>query len=281
MNMNKINLRKVFVQLLFSLAIGQVAMRSGYLVIAGAKINEYYYSYLHLFLCVIIISTSWVGWYNSKSPHNSDVATSVFSLQYIILLVDMFLVICYFIIVSGAEVSINSVLAEIPKANSHIEIFWTMIIFSTYLLWDIISKLVKFDYTYDCENKKLSRKLIWTGIFLERIWPTAVCCIFSVFAFNFMDDESRAPFVALIDTMLIFLFLTFRGFKEGVTKLYKIEERYLSEETVKQLKSESCGVTYPVNAEDGKILHFVKYFFTIVIPPAIVISCSVIYLIFK
>jgi hypothetical protein len=96
-----------------------------------------------------------------------------------------------------------------------------------------------------------------------------------------MNDESRAPFVALIDIMLIALFLTFRGFKEGVKKIYEIEERYLSEQTIKQLKSESCDVTYPVNAEDGKILHYIKYFFTKVIPPAIVISCFLIYLYLK
>lgn len=279
--MNKINLRKVFVQLLFSLAIGQVAIRSGYLVIAGATVNDYYYSYLHLLLCVIIITTSWVGWYNSKSPHNSDVVASVFSLQYIILLVDMFLVICYFIIVSGAEVSSSSKLTDIPKPNSHIEVFWSMVIFSTYFIWDIITKLVKFTYTYDCLSKKINRKITWAGILHKRIWPTILCCICSIIIYEFMNDESKISQVALIDVTLIALFLTFRGFKEGVTKLYQIQEKFLPEEIVKEIESGSCDVTYPVDAEDVRYLHFAKYFCTKIVPPLIMISCFIIYILSK
>ncbi len=81
--------------------------------------------------------------------------------------------------------------------------------------------------------------------------------------------------------MLIALFLTFRGLKEGVTKLYEIQEKQLSDETIKELQTQNCAVTYPVNAEDGKLLHYVKFFFTKIAPPAIVITCFITFLIYR
>lgn len=270
--MNKINLRKVFVQLLFSLAIGQVALKSGSLVVAGATMNDYYYSYLHLLLCVIIITSSWVGWHNSKSPHNSDAVESVFSLQYAILLVDMFLVVCYFIIVNGAEV--DSKLENIPLPNSHIEVMWTMIIFSTYLIWDIITKLVEFDFKYDHDSKTIKRKIRLTKIFPKRIAPTFLCWAFSVIFYYYMNDENRIHFVAIIDVILIALFLTFRGFKQDVKKVYQISKKQISEDLIEKFPD----VSYPVNVEDGKIFYNLKYFTAKIFPLSLVIIGFIIYM---
>ena|ERR1041384_5930370 len=96
------NLRIAFVQMLFALSIGQVALKVGDLIYYSkegflSSLYDYPYVYSHLLLCVIILTCSFVGWQISQSLDNSEKINFIGSLQYIILLVDISLVICYFI----------------------------------------------------------------------------------------------------------------------------------------------------------------------------------------
>src|SRR5450432_1243821 len=104
----KPNLRFEFVEMLFALAIGQVGIEVGDLVIHKINFWDHPYIFTHLLLGTLIIALSWIGWKSSVARGNTENVISIYSVQFAILLVDLFLVICYFIIVKGAEIPFNS-----------------------------------------------------------------------------------------------------------------------------------------------------------------------------
>ena len=55
--------------------------------------------YSHLFLAAIVITSSWVGWTLSQAPGARRDVTGVFTWEFITLLLDVFLVVTYFIMV--------------------------------------------------------------------------------------------------------------------------------------------------------------------------------------
>lgn len=132
-------LRFVFVQMLFALTVGEVARQVAVLVDAVA-IREAASSYAHLVFATVLVATSWVGWTRSVAPGNQLRVDSVFSLPFLVLLLDVALVIFYFVIVKGVEMPSVDTHIVIPSAKN--ESFWTLIIFLGYLLWDFLTKAV-------------------------------------------------------------------------------------------------------------------------------------------
>src|SRR4051812_13223719 len=96
-------IRFVFVQLLFSLAIGEVARRLAEIHGQGAGLMDSVPAYTHLALAGLTIATSWVGW-NGSDANRRITTTQVFSSSFLILLVDVLLVIFYFMLVKCSEV---------------------------------------------------------------------------------------------------------------------------------------------------------------------------------
>jgi hypothetical protein len=115
-------LRFVFVQMLFALTMGEIARQVAALV-SQAGIYEATVSYTHLILATFLVATSWVGWTRSEASKKLRVE-DVFSWPFIVLLLDVFLVICYFIIVKRAETP-KSTGKIIPSAEN--ETFWVLI----------------------------------------------------------------------------------------------------------------------------------------------------------
>jgi hypothetical protein len=91
-------LRHEFVGMMFALAIGEVGLQAASLVQAG-NILHYLPAYSHLFLATIVIATSWVGWSLSWAPGGRADVTGIFQWEFVILLLDVALVIVYFILV--------------------------------------------------------------------------------------------------------------------------------------------------------------------------------------
>jgi hypothetical protein len=220
------NLRLIFVQMLFALTIGQIALKTGDLYIySGGNIWLYHYAYLHIILSIVILSTSWVGWQLSQSLQNSEKINSVFSLQYIILLLDIFLVIAYFMIVRCVEINDDHTIGS-PNVNG--TIFWTMIIFSGYAIWDIITKGIKLSYVKQ-GDKYLKITSTHINPLLKRIWPTLFCLIISLLFYKYLPEEPSPNKSSLIYIILICLFLFFRGLKQEVKRTYKLQKDQIPE----------------------------------------------------
>lgn len=95
-------LRHEFVGMMFAVAIGEVGVQTATLVQAYNWIH-FLPAYSHLILATIVITTSWVGWTLSPSPGAGQDVRGVLQWEFIVLLVDVFLVIVYFILVKTVD----------------------------------------------------------------------------------------------------------------------------------------------------------------------------------
>jgi hypothetical protein len=220
------NLRFVFIQLLFSLAIGQVAIKFSDLIVNNFSFSTYHYIYLHLILCVVILSTSWVGFQLSRSAGNMEKINTIFSFQFLILIIDIALVIAYFIIVRGAEIG-NYPKDGIPviyPPNSNNEICWSIAIFGMFFIWDIITKLFDDNFNKQDNNKYGKERIFDFSELKKRGWQTLLCLCISIAIYLLFNNKEISPLKAsFIDVILILLFLTFRSLKQDINREYKID----------------------------------------------------------
>ena|SRR5271157_6652220 len=131
-------LRHEFVGMMFAVTIGEVGLQTASLIKAGHYLH-YLPAYSHLILATVLIAASWVGWTRSPSPGARQDVGAIFSAEFLILLVDVALVILYFILVQAVDFS------EGPgpsRASAAPEAFWLLWIFSLYLVWDVLTKIV-------------------------------------------------------------------------------------------------------------------------------------------
>lgn len=200
----------------------------------------HHYVYLHLLLCLIILSTSWVGFQLSASGGNTVEVKAIFSIRFLILLLDLFLVICYFIIVRGAEISNYSDGGKMHALPPDVrnEKWWALIIFIAYLIWDIFTKylLPKF------EPNENSDSVLPQSNF-EKYLPSSIGVIFCSIICWISQNKEDACYTTLLDITLICLFILFRGLKQkpkkednnkkktkagiDVVKYYKRKEVYI------------------------------------------------------
>ncbi len=162
-NNEDINLRHTFVGMLFALAIGQAAILFGDLfrvVVYGwdfqisangfiqtVKSGDYLIAAPigHLLLGVVLVALSWVGWSQSKAGATYRKIKDVFSTAFLLLIIEVILVIQYFILINSVEIDIKSFMiskelnSAIPSVSAAPEATIMLVIFSTYALWDIIS----------------------------------------------------------------------------------------------------------------------------------------------
>jgi hypothetical protein len=216
------NLRFIFVQLLFSLAIGQVAMKTSDLIVGGHGLSRAY-AYSHLALCIVILTTSWVGYQISKS--NVKNPKSIFSVPFVVLLLDVWLVISYFIIVRGAEISNYSNAGQVHPLDPDLrnETVWTCMIFFTYFAWDFVTKFFGEEFAKIEEGKYFKHYPLDFGEFYKRGKTTGLCCVIAVLIYSLARGLEGTNFNGvLIDLSLAFLFLFFRGQKQALHPVYPL-----------------------------------------------------------
>jgi hypothetical protein len=189
-------LHLTFVEMLFALAIGEVAVDAANLVSIEVESSLSFRSSLpvfsHLLLATVVIAASWVGWRNSQFSGSN--IKSVFSLDFVELLTDVFLVICYFLLVRLAEVPTGSPLVVTPNA-SH-ETWMIVLIMATYMFWDLLS----------CRTDR--------GKFGKRVWASVVCLVITVIGACVLPLHSHsATAVVLVDVALLAIVFLFRAMK--------------------------------------------------------------------
>ncbi len=210
-NGNKATLRIAFVEMLFALAIAEIAIQVANLATQGSSGVSYLAAYAHLTLAGLIIATSWVGWSKSSAPGAEASLESVFGPAFPVLLVDVLLVVFYYIIVKGVDTSVgvsNELLSNPSAAN---ETLWVMRIFAVYLLWDIITKILVKSPTHPglqfisrCLHKDLG----------FRVLLTAICFLLSIAVFYLLGGRTDVRGVLLTDGALVALVFLFRALKQ-------------------------------------------------------------------
>jgi hypothetical protein len=282
---NTHNLRFEFVGMLFALTIGQVAIECGDIAMKDLIGWQYLYIYAHLLLATVIIATSWVGWQTSHSFGNTRLIHSNFSSQFIILLVDIFLVICYFIIVRGAEEYYKEPAWSQANPDGKNQTLWTVVIFVTYFLWDALTKLWIPFYRATTDDQHNIKYVKETRVDFDTFWRraryTLICLALAFFAYFAMSGESSENKIVCLDLYLIFVFVLFRGLKElGTLEDYKKSKYTLAESDISkathQLMKEHNPV-YPITIVRKESKYQRRIWIFIGIPSIIIAICTFCY----
>lgn len=204
-------LRTDFIGMAFALAIGEIGLEIGRLYDKGVRLRDHWYLIAHIVLSVYIIASSWIGWNRSKSKGNQEKVKDAFSVPFAILLIDLYLVICYFIIVQSIGKD-----PLIPDCRN--QVYWSIMIFGTYIIWDFFSKfIIEDDVTlkFRIINTKQERKE-----YFNRFYQAPICLLITYFIVRPISLDNRPlnivskdTIVLCADIILILVFVLFRGMK--------------------------------------------------------------------
>ena len=203
-------LRFEFVGMLFAITISEIAIQFGDLVTKGPSLRVALPAYFHLLLCLMVVTTSWVGWSTSKSPGAKVDVAGVFSRTYLVLVMDVLLVVAYFILVKGVEVDKTSsgLISVVPSASP--EAIWITVIFVGYLAWDILAKAV---FQGEGAPPQFVARAFGPA-FWERGWMSVLCLVLAFFAWSLVHPYPTAVRVIWMDVALISLVVLFRALKD-------------------------------------------------------------------
>jgi len=189
-----LKLRHLFISMLFALVVGELALASfivfdeieftqDWLVINKDRIA-------HLMVCLILITTSWVGWSNTFKDTNYPKLDSLWSRGYVLLLIDIVILIIYFGIVKNLD--------AIKVSSARAEVLGIGYVFILYVIWDLVYS-----------SKKAPVRII-------ELLPSGLMCLFC-FMVYFMALE-KYP-VWFVDLLLIGILLIFRVIKESQIRI--------------------------------------------------------------
>jgi hypothetical protein len=202
-------LRHEFVGMMFAVAIGEVGVQTAILVQAHDWLH-FLPAYSHLLLATIVIGASWVGWTLSPSPGARQDVHGVLQLEFLVLLLDVLLVIVYFILVKSVDFTGE---AEIQlHASAQPETFWILVIFCMYLVWDVLTKIVLY-FSQGIREP-------WFRTYGVRMIPTIVC-LFLAWLTKPVLEVADPPHVLAADFALLSLVLLFRALKDLVSTITK------------------------------------------------------------
>jgi len=190
-------LRHEFVGMMFAIAVGEVGLQAAGLVQSKHLIG-YLPAAFHLVLATIVIAASWVGW--SRSLARQDVK-ELFEWPFVVLLLDVAMVVIYFILVKTVDFSDDHHRIDPAYAVAR----WHVLIFLLYLLWDVVTKFVM-------PRPDRQTKQEWEASRL-RIIPTAICLVLSCFVWRAFWDADYEHWLTA-DIALLSIVLLFRALKE-------------------------------------------------------------------
>jgi len=186
--------RHEFVGMMFAVTVGEVGLQTAALVKAKDFLH-FLPAYSHLILATVIIATSWVGWTLSKSRGGQKDVGGIFEREFLILLLDVALVILYFILVRAVDFVGEGETIRL-RASARPEASWVWWIFLLYVIWDIVAKWPV--------KEKVDR---------VRMAPSVACLVLASVVWVIVRDAD-APHVLTADFALLSLILFFRALKD-------------------------------------------------------------------
>jgi hypothetical protein len=197
------DLRWMLIQMLFSLVIAAIAQQSARLIAQKRRWIDAYPIVAHLALVTSVVTTSWIGWtkaisFEMRSEHHLQSIfddTFVFSVPFVLLLIDIALVTCYFIMADGAEIPAQSTQKVTPSARN--ETLWLMIIFFGYLMWGAVAHGIGHDLRE----------------FVDSLWSYLLCLALAIATWWFLGESATPAGVAATDVALIGLVFLFRAIR--------------------------------------------------------------------
>jgi hypothetical protein len=203
-------LRTEFVAMLFALAIAEVAVQVANVVTQGSLEARFLPAYTHLILATAIVATSWVGWSTSNAPGAKRALDRVFSYAFVVLSVDVLLVVFYFIIARGVDISFEGTNLR-PQPSAANETLWVMLIFVIYFAWDLLTKIVM---TPEGTQIRSVRRRLLDPTLGGRAFRTAACLGGAFVVWLVLRRSTDVATVVLTDGSLVALVFLFRALKQ-------------------------------------------------------------------
>ena len=211
-------LRREFVGMMFAITVGEIGLQAASLVQAGHELH-YLPAYSHLFLATFVVAASWVGWSRSAIPGAREDVEEVFQWAFVVLLLDVTMVVTYFILVrtvdfGGGQHRIDSAYAVAG---------WHVLIFALYLAWDFVTKVMMYErnemgwwkgwkHLDDALQKKRNERF-------RRIVPTAICLGLSLYLWRTFKSATDERLLTA-DFALLSVVLLFRALKSLVDAIW-------------------------------------------------------------
>lgn len=199
-------LRHEFVGMMFAITIGEVGLQVAALVQAGHP-ARFLPAYSHLILATIVVASSWVGWSVSWAPGARKDVGGVFQWEFVVLLLDVSLVITYFILVRTVDFGKESSPRIDPAATVA---RWIWLIFLLYLVWDVFTKIVI--YLTNPSGK-------WLRLQGSRMIPTIICLTLAGIIWHEVEGADSAHCLSA-DFALLWLVLLFRALKDFISACF-------------------------------------------------------------
>jgi len=231
--------------MMFAVTIGEVGLQAAGLVQAG-ELTHFLPAYGHLLLATVVVATSWIGWSASVAPGARKDVDHVFQWEFLVLMLDVFLVVIYFILVRTIDFGKEGA----PRTDrASVVAGWIVIIFALYLAWDFLTKVII------SGRDRVEPKTKWREHF-DRSWlrstgsralPTIVCLFLACLIWRWVGTADR-PHYLTADFSLLWLVLLFRVLKELVSAYFPSPLKPGSQEPRRMSKksavrwSIACGV---------------------------------------
>jgi hypothetical protein len=206
-------LRLAFVEMLFALAASQVAIHFADLVAARGTLIAKVPAAAHLVVALVLIAASWVGWRQSKSRGMKVRVKHVVSYPFIGLLLDVLLVVLYYVVVRRVEVRDGDRGPALIAPSAAPEAFWILVVFLVYVVWDFVAD------AQACVPATGPRWSKWGRGVLASISASLVCCVPLLLVWCFAkwcigaQGLASACEVVLLDVALLSCVLIFRPLK--------------------------------------------------------------------
>ena len=206
----ELKLRHEFVGMMFAITIGEVGLQVAALVQAG-HVAHFLPAYSHLIPATTVVAASWVGWSVSMAPGARQDVRGVFQWEFIVLLLDVSLVITYFILVRTVDFEKD----KAPRIDSAFTVaFWVFVIFLLYFVWDVITKIVIYLKRPDGH---------WLQLYGARMIPTIACLVVGGIVWLEVKDADL-PHQISADFALLCLVLLFRALKDFISACFPRQE---------------------------------------------------------
>lgn len=220
------NLHHVFVAFLFSLVAAEIARSAATLFQVmehGLTVNHLAPG-THLFLALLVITTSWVGWSKSALAPGKLPLEDIFQDKFVILLIDVMLVVLYFTLASTVELELRSNTPKVGLPSAYQEAILILGIFFTYMIWDVyhdvwmeLGKSDKSFFRGIWRLKSLKMMLVYAAASFISFICTLI--ILTIYMRHPHPHEVFAVYAA--DVALLSLIMGFRALKGAEVSLEK------------------------------------------------------------
>ncbi len=239
-------LRYAFVEMLFALAVSQVAIHVAELTTVANPWVDRIPAVFHLCLALGVIAASWVGWRQSQSPGMKQQIQSIFSRRFFALLTDVLLVICYFVLVRGVELQQIDGESVLTEASAVPEAFWIVVIFVLYVVWDLQADV----FSPNCLDATGFVKRTWQGLRVAVVCISAsgICVLLGLSVFYLAGLATGSLATIFFDGALLSIVLLFR--------VLKVFEKPLA----RLCKVDTCAAFTASRVSTGNEKHLVGFF---------------------